>query len=106
MAAEVEVLRAFRDRVLLPHALGRFLVASYYRLSPPVAEQIRQDEGLRAATRALLWPVVWWAHLALAWPALGLALGGGTVVAGSLLPLLLLRARQSRARVRATRRKA
>jgi hypothetical protein len=103
LAAEVAVLRAFRDRVLLPHAPGRFLVAAYYRLSPPLAERIRQDEGLRAATRALLWPVVWSAHLALAWPALALALSGGALVAG---PLLLLRARQSRVRVRATRRKA
>jgi hypothetical protein len=103
LAAEVQVLREFRDRALLTHAPGRLLVAAYYRASPPVAERIGQHEALRAATRGLLWPVVWWAHLAQAFPALALALGGGTLGAGPLLLVLLLRARWARAAGQARR---
>jgi hypothetical protein len=96
LAAEVQVLRDFRDRALLPHAPGRLLVASYYRLSPPLAERIRQHEALRVVTRGALWPVVWGAQFALAFPALALMLGGGTMVGGPLLLVLLLCARRRR----------
>jgi hypothetical protein len=58
MAAELEPLRALRDRVLLTNPLGRLAVASYYALSPPLARAISSDERLRAGTRALLAPVV------------------------------------------------
>ncbi|MBI3002206.1 MAG: PQQ-dependent sugar dehydrogenase [candidate division NC10 bacterium] len=85
LAREVQVLRAFRDRVLLRHALGRLLVASYYRLSPPFARFIAADETLRAAARGALRPVVWWTHPALDDPALALALAGGALIAGTLL---------------------
>jgi|GEM_PF-1183170 len=54
----VASLRAFRDRHLLTHAPGRWFVARYYELSPPVADFIREREGLRALVRALLAPVV------------------------------------------------
>lgn len=53
----VGVLREFRDRVLMPHATGRRLVALYYRLSPPVAEFVRQHRPAGVAVRALLTPV-------------------------------------------------
>jgi hypothetical protein len=106
LAAEVQVLREFRDRALLTHAPGRVLVAAYYRVSPPIAERIGQHEGLRAATRAALGPIIWGAHLALAFPALALALSAGPLVAGPLIPVLLLRARRGRApgRARGTQR--
>ena len=103
LAAEVETLRAFRDRYLLPHATGRWAVATYYRASPPLARLIQGHEGLRAATRGLLWPVVWGAHLALASPLLALALGGGTLGGGPLLLVWLLRRRRPRATTRAKR---
>ncbi len=96
LAHEVKVLRQFRDRHLLTTGLGRVLVAAYYRISPPLAAQIDQHEAVRAAARALLWPVVWWAHLALASPALALVLGGGALLAGGLVPYHLLRAGRAR----------
>lgn len=54
LAWEVEVLRQFRDRHLLPHAPGRLLLAPYCRMGPPMAELIRQHEALQLTTQALL----------------------------------------------------
>ena len=96
----MQVLREFRDQALLPHAPGRLLVAAYSRVSPAVADVIRQHKVLRAATRGLLWPVVHWAHVALGAPALALALGGGTLGGGPLLILWFLRARRARSTAR------
>jgi len=59
MAPEVETLRAFRDKHLMTNAPGRTLVSLYYRYSPPVADWIRGHDGVRAAVRAALWPIVW-----------------------------------------------
>ena len=47
-----------RDRALLTNPLGRLAVASYYALSPPLANAIATDERLRAGARALLRPIV------------------------------------------------
>ena len=58
MAPEVMVLRTFRDRYLLPHAPGRVFVSLYYRLSPPVAEFIRDRADLKIVTRWALTPVI------------------------------------------------
>ena len=58
LADEVEVLRQFRDRVLLSTAPGQVLVRTYYQYSPPVASVISRDEQLRAFTRTLLSPIV------------------------------------------------
>ncbi len=87
LAEEIQILRAFRDRFLLTHAPGQRFVAAYYRLSPPVADVIRQHPALRAVVRAGLWPVVWWAHLALASPAL--AAGVAVVLTGGLVVVLV-----------------
>lgn len=56
---EVTNLRRFRDRVLLPHPIGRQAVALYYFVSPPLARLIAGSELLRAATRRLLAPLLW-----------------------------------------------
>ena len=54
----VVTLREFRDVYLLPSHSGRAFVELYYTLSPPMADVIAADEGLRTGVRAVLAPVV------------------------------------------------
>lgn len=58
MEPHVKVLREFRDRFLLTNPLGRHFVDLYYIYSPPVADLIAKDEGMRAAMRCGLMPIV------------------------------------------------
>jgi len=59
-AEQIDVLRDFRDDVLLGSALGSRFVALYYRLSPPVANFIAENGLLRTVVREILVePVVW-----------------------------------------------
>jgi hypothetical protein len=48
---EIDVLREFRDEVLLPNKLGARFVSFYYRTSPPMADFISRHEILRAIVR-------------------------------------------------------
>jgi len=58
-ASQLDILRDFRDQVLLENALGSRFVAAYYRVSPPVADFIAKSDFLRAAVReTLVDPVV------------------------------------------------
>jgi nitrous oxidase accessory protein NosD len=58
-AEEVEILREFRDAVLLPNSLGSGFVAFYYKVSPPMADLISRHEGLRTIVRVgLIDPIV------------------------------------------------
>jgi len=59
MAPDVQVLRNFRDTVLLPYSWGRSLVATYYQYSPPIAETIASSTTLRVITRVGLSPLVY-----------------------------------------------
>jgi hypothetical protein len=59
MEPEVLLLRKFRDDHLLTNTPGRIFVRFYYSLSPPLADFIRKDEGLRTVTRILLAPAVY-----------------------------------------------
>jgi len=54
----VGALRSFRDRWLLEGAVGRWLVNTYYTVSPSAARWIKQHENIRALTRIALTPVV------------------------------------------------
>jgi hypothetical protein len=58
LAKQIDVLRRFRDRRLLPSPLGQLAVAAYYSLSPPIANAITTDERLRAGARKLVEPLV------------------------------------------------
>jgi hypothetical protein len=58
-ASQLDILRDFRDQVLLENALGSRFVEAYYKLSPPVADFIAKNDFLRAVVReALVDPVV------------------------------------------------
>ena len=59
MAEEVKTLCAFRDRYLVTNPIGRDIVELYYRLSPKVANFIRDKEDLKIIIRAGLKPIVW-----------------------------------------------
>lgn len=50
-APELEVLRSFRDIVLLEIALGRQFVRAYYAFSPPIARWIAKTPTRKALTR-------------------------------------------------------
>jgi len=54
----VVTLRQFRDVYLMPSHSGRAFVELYYALSPPLADVIAADEGLRIGARAVLAPAV------------------------------------------------
>ena len=58
-ASQIDVLRAYRDQVLLKDPLGARLVSLYYRFSPPAANYISQHDALRTVVReALVDPIV------------------------------------------------
>jgi len=59
LAAEVNVLRRWRDQHLLNSAAGRQFVRSYYRVGPAVANAIVYRPRLRGVARAVLRPIIW-----------------------------------------------
>jgi len=65
-AKEIDILREFRDTVLLPNSLGVRFVSLYYKTSPPIANFISQHEVLKTAVRVgLVDPIVAilnWSH--------------------------------------------
>jgi hypothetical protein len=50
-AEEINLLRRFRDVVLLPSGAGAELVSLYYEIGPPIAEVISQHNILKTAVR-------------------------------------------------------
>ncbi len=57
-SGEVGLLCKFRDECLLTNPLGTAFVNAYYKLSPPIADFIRESEPLKAAVRVALKPLV------------------------------------------------
>jgi hypothetical protein len=74
-ARQVQILRQFRDAVLLTCRPGRQFVSLYYRFSPPLASYVDRHPWLRTTLRPVLCPLV---GLAALWPQVP-----------SLLPVLL-----------------
>jgi hypothetical protein len=59
-AEQIDVLREFRDVVLLKSNVGSQFVALYYQLSPPIADFIARNDLLRTLVRELfIDPIVW-----------------------------------------------
>lgn len=73
MAEEIGVLRGVRDRFMLTNALGAAIADAYYRVSPPVAEQLAQNEAARGAVRGVLTPIIAASRWMLVSPAAAMA---------------------------------
>jgi len=59
-AEQLDVLREFRDDVLLKSTVGSRLVDLYYQVSPPIADFISEHSFVRTLVRELLVdPIVW-----------------------------------------------
>jgi lysophospholipase L1-like esterase len=58
MEADVVALRDFRDEELMTNTAGKMFVQTYYKVSPPIADFIRDHDTLRAGVRGVLKPVV------------------------------------------------
>ena len=59
LAEQVVVLKAFRDNILQKSLLGRRFINLYYYISPPIATFIERNTWRRAATKFLIWPIIY-----------------------------------------------
>ena len=59
----VQRFREFRDRYLLPTSIGKKFVATYYEYGPALAKSIHENESLRAITRGILWPLLFYVEI-------------------------------------------
>ena len=80
MAAELDPLRSFRDKVLLAHAAGGVFADAYYRLSPPIAQRVARNSAYASAIRMLLVPIIRTRELSVAALITGIALLCAAVV--------------------------
>ncbi len=53
-APEVIILRQFRDNILKKTYLGRWFIKTYYYLSPPVSEKLKNAKFINKFIRSLL----------------------------------------------------
>ena len=65
MAPHVNILRDFRDRILLQNSIGKGFVGLYYTYSPPIADFIAKHDNMKAFIRISLLPVVGMSWVAL-----------------------------------------
>ena len=98
LAPHVQILRAFRDRYLLPTAWGRRFVALYYELGPPGAQYIQEHAALKSPVRLLLLPLIGLAYFLLQTTILQKVLVCLVLLAFSLLVIFMLRLRHRQAR--------
>lgn len=62
---EVELLRRFRDQVMINLPLGSSIIELYYEISPPIARMISRSEPLRGITQMMLLPLIGFSWLIL-----------------------------------------
>jgi hypothetical protein len=65
MAQGVNILKNFRDKILLTNSIGKRVIKLYYNYSPPIADFIAQHDSLKAVVRLGLLPVVGMSWVAL-----------------------------------------
>ena len=53
-APQLNTLREFRDKLLLPSKMGAQLVRVYYRVSPPIAKLVAKSRLLRFLVRNII----------------------------------------------------
>jgi serine protease len=99
MESHVQILRNFRDRILLNSSAGKAFVDFYYRVSPPIADKIAQSEALRFLTRIILMPVIGVAYLIINFGA-GMTLLFFTIFSLALIFSVRLLLRRHRAAVK------
>lgn len=63
--SHVNLLREFRNEFMVKNWLGRRLVKTYYKFSPPLAKWIERNESAKTVVRGVLWPIIAWASLSL-----------------------------------------
>lgn len=64
-APEVEIFRKFRNKFLATNFFGKAFIKIYYRISPPIADVISENNYLKTATRIALYPFLAFAFIAL-----------------------------------------
>lgn len=57
-ASETATLRRFRDQVLRPWWIGRWLIRCYYRIAPAICDRIEHRPVVRRAVHCALVPIV------------------------------------------------
>ena len=63
LAAQVKILRQFRDKYLLTHALGRKFVSWYYRNGPVAASWIKDKPLAKGIVQTALYPLIGFSSL-------------------------------------------
>jgi len=52
-ADDLDILREFRDRFLMPNRPGRWIVRLYYRISPPLAVFVAEHQSAKTAAKTV-----------------------------------------------------
>lgn len=79
----VGLLREFRDSYLLTYPSGRWIVSLYYSISPPIAEIISDNPGLKVIVKLFLIPAIM-----LSWVLVKTTLSAKIVIAVLMLILI------------------
>jgi hypothetical protein len=67
---KVQIFRKFRNQYLKTNLLGRKIIQTYYKYSPPLARWISSHPSSKAYVRILLWPLWFVAKICVDFPSL------------------------------------